>query len=265
MSRERELFEALRRFTSARIGLGRAGHATSTPALLDFRLAHALARDAVRAPFRPDELAAALAAEGLEAITVESAARSQHEYLLRPDLGRSLATDSRERLRELAARGAPPDVALVVSSGLSAAAIDAHGLPLVLALARDLAARGLSLAPVVLVTRARVALADDVGAAFGARLSVIAVGERPGLSSADGVGLYLTYDPRPGRTDAERNCVSNVRPPGGLGYAEAAAKVGWLATEARRRRLSGVPLKDEAPALLDAAPVAASLPEPPSG
>jgi ethanolamine ammonia-lyase small subunit len=259
VTREREFFEALRHFTRARIGLGRSGHAPSTAAQLDFQLAHALARDAVRAPWRPDDFVAALGAEGLAALPASSAARPLDEYLTRPDRGRALDDASRARLRAAAAGRPAPDVALVVTGGLSAAAIDAHGLPLVRALVDEFSARGLSLAPVVAVARGRVALADDAGEALGARLSVIAVGERPGLSAADGVGLYLTFAPRRGRTDAERNCVSNVRPPDGLDYREAAAKVGWLAAEALRRQLSGVALKDEAPPALAAAAAPPSL------
>jgi ethanolamine ammonia-lyase small subunit len=249
--------DALRRFTEARVRLGRAGHALPTREVLALRLAHARARDAVRRPWSAPGFAEELGARGIEARVVASAAPDLDAYLLRPELGRSLDARSRGELAALARPAEGWDVALVATSGLSASAIERHGAALVAESLARLAGAGLSVAPVVLVERGRVAIGDEIGHALGARLAAVVVGERPGLSAADGLGIYLTWDPRPGRTDEARNCISNVRPPGGLAYDEAAAKLAWLAREALRRQLSGVALKDESPRLDGGAPAPA--------
>jgi len=232
----------LAQLTPARIGLGRAGAALPTAEVLRFALDHARARDAVHAALDTDALEAALAQLGHEVIQVESAAIDRPTYLRRPDLGRRLSEASRSRL---AARGRTPvDLAILVADGLSAAAAQAHTAPLLAALAPWAARAGWSLAPVVVARQGRVALGDEVGDLLRARMVVVLLGERPGLSSPDSLGVYLTHGPRPGRSDAERNCISNVRP-AGLAYDLAAFKLAWLATEGLRLGLTGVSLKDE--------------------
>jgi ethanolamine ammonia-lyase small subunit len=233
----------LRVHTRARIALGRAGGSLPTAELLGFAAAHAAARDAVWAELDLDRLGADLAPLGLPVLRLDSQAPDRATYLRRPDLGRRLDPASAASL----SRAAPPggcDVALVLADGLSAAAVQAHAPALAGALAAGLGARGLRLGPVALARQARVALEDPIGAALGARAAVILLGERPGLGSADGLGAYLVLDPRPGRTDAQRNCVSNVRPEG-LSVPAAAELLLWLIGEALRRGLSGVALKDE--------------------
>jgi ethanolamine ammonia-lyase small subunit len=190
-----------------------------------------------------DLAARALAPLGLPVIVARSAAPDRLAYLQRPDLGRALAPESVATLRA-AAPAAGCDVALVLADGLSAVAAQRHGPALLAALVPRLHAAGLSVGPLCLAAQARVALADHVGAALGARLAVMLLGERPGLGAPDSLGAYLVHGPRPGRTDAERNCVSNVRPEG-LAIEHAAELLVWLAVEALRRGLSGVALKDE--------------------
>jgi ethanolamine ammonia-lyase small subunit len=232
--------------TPARIGLGRAGASLPTREVLRFGLAHAQARDAVHEPLRPDDLAAELAALGLEALQVESAAATREEYLRRPDLGRALSEGSRA---VLAARKSSVDLAIVVGDGLSATAIHRNFAPFLTALMPMLIARNLKLAPVAIASQARVALGDEVGELLGARIVAMMIGERPGLSSPDSLGVYLTFAPKRGLTDEARNCISNIRS-GGLGYDEAAFKLAWLMGEALRRAVSGVGLKDESVARL---------------
>ena len=239
---------ALRRFTQARIALGRAGHAVPTAALLEFQLAHAQARDAVHCPWDLAAFAKEVQGLGVEVLILETPVMSRSEYLRRPDLGRVLTAAARNRLRRVDA--APADVALIVSNGLSSIAVARHGIPLLQAIVAGCRARGFSLGPVSLVADGRVALSDDIGSVLAARAAVIIVGERPGLSAADSLGIYLTYRPQPGKTDADRNCISNIRPPEGLGYADAAAKLLSLIGEAMRLGISGVALKDENTGLL---------------
>ncbi len=233
---------ALRQFTQARIALGRTGHAIPTQAVLDFQLAHAQARDAVNFPWDIDAFAGQVRDLGEEVLILDTPVSSRSEYLRRPDLGRVLTEESRTRLKNLQAGAA--DVALIVTNGLSSSAIERHGIPLLQAIVDGFSAQQISIAPVTLVANGRVALADDIGSVLCAKLAVIIVGERPGLSAADSLGIYLTFAPRPGNTDAERNCISNVRPPEGLGYAEATAKLLYLTGEALRLGISGVAIKD---------------------
>lgn len=201
----------LRSLTPARIALGRAGSSLPTHEVLDFALAHARARDAVHAPFDPHALAEALRGLNLPVLLAATAARERTSYLQRPDWGRRLDDAS----RALVARAAGSfDVCLIVSDGLSAWAAERHAPRLLHALVPALAAAGLSLAPLVVVRHGRVAVEDEIGQLLGARLAVILLGERPGLGAPDSLGAYLVFDPRPGRTDAERNCVSNIRPQG---------------------------------------------------
>lgn len=236
------------RHTPARIALGRTGASLPTQEVLRFALAHAQARDAVHTPFDADKVEEEVKSLGFTTLRVSSAAPARDVYLRRPDLGRRLSEDSRDRLA--AAAGAEVDLAIVVADGLSSAAIHAQTKPFLAAFRPWIAERGWSLAPVVIATQARVALGDEVGERLKARALVVLVGERPGLSSPDSLGLYLTFDPRTGRTDAERNCISNVRPDG-LGYEAAAFKLAWHLREAFRRGISGVDLKDESDLLLE--------------
>jgi len=233
----------LRRFTQARIALGRAGHALPTRALLEFQLAHALARDAVRLPWDVDACAEAVRGLGAEVLVLETPVASRDVYLRRPDLGRLLTDASRARLARVNA--GPVDVALIVSNGLSTSAVQRHGIPLLREVLGAYRGAGLRVAPVTLVANGRVALLDEVGHALAARVAVIVVGERPGLSAADSLGLYLGYAPGPGNSDAQRNCISNIRPPQGLSCRDAAAKLLGLTQRAIGRGLSGVLLKDE--------------------
>jgi len=242
----------LKRFTQARIALGRAGHAVPTEALLDFQLAHAEARDAVHLPWDVEGFAEGLHNLGHDCLVLHTPIQSRAEYLRRPDRGRMLDADSRRRLDEL--DGCDTDVALIVTNGLSSTAVERHGLPLLKAVLSRYRARRIRVGPIGLVADGRVALSDEIGFALGARVAVIVVGERPGLSAADSLGIYLTYAPLPGNTDARRNCISNIRPPEGLSYEAAAAKLLYLTEEAMRRRISGVALKDELDTALPAHP-----------
>jgi ethanolamine ammonia-lyase small subunit len=233
---------SLRALTDARIALGRAGASLPTREVLGFALDHARARDAVHLEFDADGLAARLEALGLATLTVASAAPDRATYLRRPDLGRRLEPASAARLDTSCAPGA--DVAIVVADGLSSAAVHAHAAPLIAALQPHVAAANWRLTDLVLARQGRVALGDEIGERLGARLVVLLVGERPGLSSPDSLGAYITLAPRVGRTDAERNCVSNIRP-AGLSYEDAAFRIAWLAREALRLGASGVTLKDD--------------------
>ena len=234
-------WDVLRRLTDARIALGRAGVSLPTAPHLAFQQAQALARDAVHAALDAAALAAGIAAMDLRPLPLRSAAADRATYLRRPDLGRMLDDDSRAAL----ATENPADIALIVADGLSATAVQRHAPPLLALFVPSLLAAGLGLGPVALIEQGRVAIGDEIGAALGARLSVLLIGERPGLSAPDSLGIYLTLDPRPGRTDAERNCISNIRPQG-LSYMAAAHTLLYLVGEALRRGLSGVALKDEA-------------------
>ena len=235
-------WRTLRRHTPARMGLGRAGVSQPTAAHLAFQLAHAQARDAVHRELDHAALAASLNDLGLETIELHSAAADRAEYLQRPDLGRRLDDASTARLSALDVP-AQPDLALVVADGLSALAIERHALAFIEAL-RPLLADDWRWSPVTVVRQARVAIGDPIGHALRAKLVVVLIGERPGLSSPDSMGVYVTWAPQPGRVDAERNCISNVRPEG-LAPGAAAARLAWLLNEARARQVTGVALKDE--------------------
>jgi ethanolamine ammonia-lyase small subunit len=242
---------ALRAHTPARIALGRSGASLPTHEVLAFSLAHAQARDAVHTAFSAKAVAEAVEALGLPTLAVDSAAPDRATYLRRPDLGRRLSDASRALLVNRPSK--PVDLAVVVADGLSSTAVHAHAAPLVAALLPLVRAEGWSLAPVVIASQARVALGDEVGERLGARLALLLVGERPGLSSPDSLGAYLTFAPRIGLADAARNCVSNIRGEG-LSYAAAAFKLAWLAREALRLGESGVALKDESDTALLAPP-----------
>ncbi|QOQ75156.1 ethanolamine ammonia-lyase subunit EutC [Pseudomonas poae] len=236
----------LRRLTPARIALGRTGTSIPTNAQLDFQFAHAQARDAVHLPFDHEGLSSQMAERGRDSLLLHSAAVDRHMYLQRPDLGRRLSDESAQRLREYAAANpGGVDLAVVVADGLSALAVHKHTLPFLTRMEEQTHAEGWSLSPVILVEQGRVAVADEVGQLLGAKMVVILIGERPGLSSPDSLGLYFTYNPKVGLTDAYRNCISNVRLEG-LSYGMAAHRLLYLMKEACRRQLSGVNLKDEA-------------------
>lgn len=233
-------WQALRRHTAARIALGRVGASLPTAEVLRFGLAHAQARDAVLRPLDWDALQGELEADGWRPLRACSQAPGRRDYLLRPDLGRRLRDADRAAL---AMQPAAAELAIVVADGLSSSAVQQH-VRLLLAEFRSRFDTDWQNTPLVLVEQGRVAIGDDIGAALRARLVVVLIGERPGLSSPASLGVYLTFAPRPGRLDSERNCISNVRPQG-LVYAEAAHKLAHLCRAALRRQLTGVDLKDD--------------------
>lgn len=240
---EKNPWAELRRFTSARIALGRAGNSLPTDELLRFGVAHAQARDAVHQSFEPAGIAADLRALGLDSVLVHSQAPDRAHYLRRPDLGRRLDESSRAVLNAALAE-APPHLAIVIADGLSARAVHDHAVPLLRSLLPALGTDSWRVAPIVIAQKGRVALGDDIGERLEAEIVAMLIGERPGLSSADSLGIYVTYAPKVGRTDAERNCISNVRP-NGLSYEQAARRLLFLLAAARRLRLTGVQLKDD--------------------
>ena len=282
---------ALRAHTPARIALGRAGTSLPTAEVLRFAAAHAGARDAVHLPLDVEALLADLRAQGLAPIRVESRAGSRVEYLTRPDLGRQLAAEGRDALESMrlggggscgcaqddrlsgaqddgegghparsrrAHPGQAAAVCIVIADGLSAVAAQRHAAPL----AAELAKAGVAATHVVVATQARVALGDEIGECLGADIVVMLLGERPGLSSPDSLGAYITWAPHAGRADSERNCVSNIRPEG-LPLAAAAGRIAWLVGEAQRRRVTGIALKDESEVPALGADASAALPAEP--
>jgi ethanolamine ammonia-lyase small subunit len=234
-------WQALRAHTAARIALGRSGVSVPTGAQLAFQLAHAQARDAVHLALDGEALARVLAEQGQASVQLHSAAATRADYLQRPDLGRRLDDASRARL----ATGATGvDLALVAADGLSALAVQRHAAPFLAALGERLALEAWTLSPLHIVAQGRVAAGDEVGELLKARAVLVLIGERPGLSSPDSLGLYLTWAPKVGLLDERRNCISNVRPEG-LVYAQAAYRLHYLLSQAFSRQLSGVELKDE--------------------
>jgi ethanolamine ammonia-lyase small subunit len=251
---EKNPWSALREFTNARIALGRAGNSLPTAPLLAFNLSHAQARDAVHHPLDVDVLQERLHAQKFATLDVHSAAPDREHYLRRPDLGRRLNDASRETLKQRAVSS--PEVVFVIADGLSAFAASKQSVPLLRALIPQLA--DWKIGPVVIARQARVALGDEIGELLDAKLVVMLIGERPGLSSPDSLGIYLTYAPKVGCSDAQRNCISNVRPEG-LNYEAAAHKLHYLLTHARRLGLTGVGLKDDSETLLTSAPAAPAV------
>ena len=235
----------LRQYTPARIALGRSGTSLPTKPHLEFQLAHARARKAVHHELDIEALRAELQAQGLEVVVTHSAADCRPVYLQRPDKGRMLDEASRQAVAALPKPSEPYDVAFVIGDGLSALAIEQNAAPFLAATIPALRSGGWRMAPIVVVKEARVAVGDEVGELLGASMVVVLIGERPGLSSPDSLGIYMTLNPRSGLTDEARNCISNVRKEG-LSYAVAAHKLLFLMNEARRRQISGVHLKDEA-------------------
>jgi len=236
------LLRDLRDLTPARVALGLAGASLPTKALLEFTLDHARARDAVHATFDVPAMMRGLGELGLQVLSVSSRARNRRDYLKRPDLGRMLDPDSQGLLARRA--GGSCHLAIVVGDGLSPAAVNAHAVALLRSLMPRLAAEKIEIGHAVVASGARVALGDEIGAILGARMIAVLIGERPGLSAPDSLGVYLTFAPIAGLTDAERNCVSNIHG-SGLGYDEAASKIAWLVREGLARGVTGVALKDE--------------------
>ena len=233
--------ERLRALTPARVGLGRTGVSQRTSDLLAFQRAHAQARDAVHARLEAATFAATISAiSGGNIVRLHSMAADRATYLQRPDLGRRLDERSAAALANL--RSGPCEVSLIVADGLSALAVERHAAPLLESLLPQLA--GWNLAPICVVEQGRVAIGDEIGAALNAQLCVVLIGERPGLSAPDSLGAYVTWGPGPGRTDAERNCISNIRAEG-LSYAQAATQLMFYLAEARRRKLTGIALKEQ--------------------
>lgn len=241
----------LKRFTDARIGLGRSGAAMPTREVLNFALSHAMARDAVTTPLDWQPIEDGLSALGFSTLRISSATHDRSEYLRRPDLGRRLSPRSREALiRASELEASKPDLVILVGDGLSSMGVAANAVPLLKAFQPHVRNAGWTLAPILLADDARVALGDEAGEILGARAVLVLIGERPGLSSPDSLGAYLTFAPRVGLKDADRNCISNIRPRG-LSYEEGAFKAAWLLREAFRRGLSGVNLKDESRFLIE--------------
>lgn len=236
----RDGWDFLKQYTSARIAIGRSGGSLPTSEWLDFKLAHARARDAVHFDFDPASLADRIHAIGCETLVVKTLASDRMTYLQRPDLGRRLNDESKYIL---SSRFGDYDLVIIVSDGLSSMAVERHALPLLQNLLSTLHAGYWKLAPIIVAPFARVALEDEAGSLLNARIALILLGERPGLGSPDSLGAYLVFGPKGGKTDAQRNCVSNIRPEG-LGYRAAADTLVYLLGEARKRGMSGVLLKD---------------------
>ncbi len=234
-------WSGLLRYTTARIARGRVGSSLPTREVLEFGLAHAQARDAVHTRFDVETVEAPIGALGWPVIRVASAAADRGIYLRRPDLGRRLSAESREALSSAAGKGA--DIAIIVGDGLSSTAIHANIRPFLEVFKPFLDKAGYSLAPIVMATNTRVALGDEAGELLGVKAAIMLIGERPGLSSPDSLGAYLTFAPKVGRNDAERNCISNIRPDG-LPYPQAAYKLSWLLAQSFRLQMTGVNLKD---------------------
>jgi ethanolamine ammonia-lyase small subunit len=236
-------WQHLRQFTAARIAVGRTGGSQRTASLLDFRLSHARARDAVHSHFDSNELGSELRAQAIESFYLDTATTDRRTYLLRPDLGRKLASSSRHKLIANTPSWGHRDLAIIVSDGLAAQAAGRHATATLVPLIDQLRANGWSLFPVFIVPFARVKLQDEIGELLGAQHTLMLLGERPGLGSPDSLGAYFTFNPRSDCTDADRNCISNIRPEG-LPPVDAAGKLVRLLYESARLGLSGVALKD---------------------
>jgi len=234
-------FNSLKELTDARIGLGRAGTSIPTKAMLDFKLAHAQARDAVYHPLALASIQNKLTSLNLPSTTLHSKAEDRIQYLQRPDLGRKLNQASVIALNNEIKKA---DILICIADGLSAIAIELNAFEVIKLLAPKLKQVNLSLATICLVLQGRVAIADHIGEILNAKLSIIFIGERPGLSAADSMGAYLTYNPKIGLTDDSRNCISNIRK-GGLSAELAASKIFYLIQEAFSKGTSGIALKDE--------------------
>jgi ethanolamine ammonia-lyase small subunit len=240
------LWASLQRLTAARIGLKRSGASLATAPLLDFKLAHARARDAVHEALDEAKLTADIAALGLPVLAVASAAEDRQRYLMRPDMGRRLGPGAEATLTPYASSY---DVVFVIADGLSARAVQSHASPVLARALSPLQAEGWRIAPLVIARQGRVAIGDAIAERLGAGCVATLIGERPGLTAPDSMGAYLTWQPHAGTTDADRNCISNIRPEG-IGYVDVAFKLAHLLRSMRARRLSGVRLKDDSDRLL---------------
>ena len=240
-----DVWQGLRQFTPARIALGRTGHSLPTAALLEFQLAHAIARDAVHTPFEYEHLAEQLRQNGYQVLQVHSQAADRNVYLRQPDSGRRLSIESVDFLEDYVQQNdGSYDVVFVLGDGLSAHAIHRNALAVLSLVTIELKKLNWRIAPIVIARYARVALADQIGQILKAEQAAILIGERPGLSAADSMGIYLTYQPAIERLESERNCISNIRPEG-LVYKEAASTLLYLMEQVKIGKLSGVDLKDE--------------------
>ena len=240
---EKDIWNSLRRYTPARIAIGRAGGSLPTQEVLDFAFAHAEARDAVKAELDAKKLAASIEKLGVKCLQLESAAPDRDTYIRRPDLGRKLSDQS----RNLLAQQHPPaasDVAIIVADGLSAVAAKEQAVKVLENLLPALATSQITVSPICIVKNARVAIQDEIAERLHATAAAILLGERPGLGTADSLGAYLVYHPKPGKTDAHRNCISNIRD-AGLPPPAAAETIHYLLSESLRRKISGVMLKDD--------------------
>jgi len=238
---QRDVWNGLRKYTPARIALGRAGGSLPSSEVLDFAWAHAEARDAVHARLDVEKLVGEIEVLGVKCLKLQSAAPDRISYVRRPDLGRRLSDRSKAELQK---HSRSCDVALIVADGLSATAAHQQSPKLLAALLPMVKSNGLTISPICIVQNGRVAIQDEIGQLLGAKSAVILLGERPGLGTADSLGAYLVFAPKPGKTDADRNCVSNIRE-AGLPPTAAAGTIHYLLTEALRRKISGVNLKDE--------------------
>ncbi len=237
-------WQSLKKYTQARIAIGRCGNSIPTSELLEFKLAHAKAIDAVHLPFSKETIAQEIENRfGIEVLRLQSAVKDRSEYLRRPDLGRILSEESVLSIKNIT-KSAQSDISLVIADGLSSTAIEKNILPMLTILLPMLKKPNYTLSPISIVGQGRVAIADSIAELMQARLTIIFIGERPGLKSPDSMGIYLTYNPQKGTTDERRNCISNVRP-NGLSYTVACSKLLYLIDESFRRKLSGVELKDE--------------------
>ena len=237
---ESDNWEFLRKHTAARIALGHAGVSIPTKELLAFRLAHAQARDAVYSHLALEKISTQLSQNGLDYLEIKSSSASRNEYLTNPDQGKKLSCDSVQKLKQIFSSFT---LCFIIGDGLSATAVNEHAVEVIKIIYSKLKKQNWSIAPIILAEQARVALSDEIGSLLNAEIVVMLIGERPGLSSPDSMGAYITYLPEPGLTDERRNCVSNIRPEG-LSYQFAAEKIFYLLTEMKTRKISGVTLKD---------------------
>lgn len=240
---KQDVWTELKKYTQARIGQGRVGCSLPTKQQLQFNLDHAMARDAVNTPLEMHEIEQQLNKMGLTCVVLHSKAENRTHYLQRPDLGRTLSSASINKLKQVEKPSQGYDIALVLVDGLSSTGVQQHGALLCQTIVDKLTSQSLSVSRICLVAQGRVAIGDEIGFLLNANSTVLIVGERPGLSSPDSLGIYYTYHPQPGLNDASRNCISNVRP-AGLSIADASEKLVWLVNQSFKRKLSGVNLKD---------------------
>jgi ethanolamine ammonia-lyase small subunit len=243
---KKDVWRSLKQHTDARIALGRTGNSLPTKELLHFGMSHALAKDAIYKEMEVEKIQNFLREHNISSVLVSSRAKDKKEYLINPNLGRQLSEESSNLLlQQNVEKG---NIAIIFADGLSAAAINLNAIPVLLEIRAALKGSKFNLSPVIIAKHARVALSDEIGESLKSDASIMLIGERPGLSSPDSLGVYLTWNPKKGCNDSERNCISNVRPQG-LSYQQAAFKTFWLLKEAKKLNMSGIHLKDESPNL----------------